>query len=219
MAAILIACPLEGGLSLALHAASLVYLPRLAEADLAATLVRLRPTVLVTRSVPPSAILETWRSVVRTGPLSVVVSEGISRVIVPAEIAGIAVYECSGNDSITVLAKVDRLVAAARSNHGPVTRSGGGDVTLVGAGIVNLITALRLRQSGFGVSVVDACPDPRTDAHWSRYGCTNGGANARMFTLTEADVYRPGAAGTTQFGVPVSGGGWRVRDAEMPSRR
>ena len=214
MVAILIACPLEGGLSVGLHAAALVYIPRLAQADLAVTLVRLRPTVLVTRSVPPSAILETWRSVVPSGSLSIVVLDRISKPILPTDIAGIAVYECSGNDSITVLAKVDRLVAAARWNHGPATRFAGGDVTLVGAGIVNLITALRLRQSGFVVSVVDASPDPRTGAHWSRYGCTNGGANARMFTLTEADVYRPGVAGTTQFGVPASDGGWRVRDAE-----
>ena len=62
-------------------------------------------------------------------------------------------------------------------------------VVLVGAGIVNLVTALYLVRHGYEVTVYDRAPDPRADAPWSAYGCTRGGGDGRMFTLTEADSY------------------------------
>jgi D-amino-acid dehydrogenase len=91
-------------------------------------------------------------------------------------------------------------------------------VTLVGAGAVNLITALRLAQAGNEITVIDAAPDPRADADWTRYGCTHGGGDGRMFTLTEADSYNSRAR--NQSGAPndllwrgISDHGWRVTPA------
>ncbi|WP_125727171.1 FAD-binding oxidoreductase [Kibdelosporangium aridum] len=70
----------------------------------------------------------------------------------------------------------------------PVGTSGD-SVALVGAGIVNLVTALTLVRAGYRVEVFERAPDPRADADWTAYGCTRGGGDGRMFTLTEADSY------------------------------
>jgi glycine/D-amino acid oxidase-like deaminating enzyme len=97
-------------------------------------------------------------------------------------------------------------------------------VTLIGAGIVNLITALRLSREGYRIAFCEAGPDPRAGHHWSAYGCTHGGGNARMFTLTEADSYHDhgdGAAhaGDGGFGLPLTEGGWRLREPRAPAER
>jgi len=63
------------------------------------------------------------------------------------------------------------------------------NVLLVGAGLVNLITAHRLAAEGFSVHIVDGGPDPTNNAHWKAYGCSRGGDDARMFTLSEMDNY------------------------------
>ncbi|MFJ3303894.1 NAD(P)/FAD-dependent oxidoreductase [Streptomyces sp. NPDC086549] len=62
------------------------------------------------------------------------------------------------------------------------------EVVLIGAGIVNLMTALYLCEDGYRVTVVDRSPAPG-NGHWSRYGCTHAGDDARMFTFTEMDSY------------------------------
>lgn len=62
-------------------------------------------------------------------------------------------------------------------------------VAVVGSGIVGLMTAFELTQLGYQVDVFDRTPDPRDGADWSAYGCTHGGENARMFSLTECDNY------------------------------
>ncbi|RDW58847.1 hypothetical protein BP6252_13323 [Coleophoma cylindrospora] len=62
-------------------------------------------------------------------------------------------------------------------------------VLLVGAGIMNLVAAEHLAVRGFHVRIVDASPDPRTCQDWTCLGATHAGADARMFTPTEADSY------------------------------
>jgi glycine/D-amino acid oxidase-like deaminating enzyme len=62
-------------------------------------------------------------------------------------------------------------------------------VAMIGAGLVNLVTAHRLLQDGYSVEIIDAGPDPRLNAHWLEYGCSRGGDDARMFTLSEMDNY------------------------------
>lgn len=87
-------------------------------------------------------------------------------------------------------------------------------VVLVGAGAVNIVTALRIIASGRAVLMLDSGPDPRLDRPWQEYGCTRGGANARMFTATEADQYSGLAVSeqsATVFEVPPSAHGWDVR--------
>ncbi|ALG08662.1 NAD(P)/FAD-dependent oxidoreductase [Kibdelosporangium phytohabitans] len=84
------------------------------------------------------------------------------------------------------------LAAAERdfADRVPVpTATAGRAVVMVGAGVVNLVSALALARSGYQVDVYERSPDPRADADWTAYGCTRGGGDGRMFTLTEADSY------------------------------
>lgn len=86
-------------------------------------------------------------------------------------------------------------------------------VVVVGAGIVGLMTAWELTRAGYRVHLVDAGPDPRSRQDWRRFGCTRGGGNARMFTLTEADNYNdqgPSPTTSPAFRIAVSQGGWRI---------
>jgi glycine/D-amino acid oxidase-like deaminating enzyme len=115
----------------------------------------------------------------------------------------------------------EALAAAERgwADSRPVaTGTGGESVTLVGAGIVNLISALYLARAGYKVVVCERSPDPRDDAHWTAYGCTRGGGDGRMFTLTEADSYNGRAGpGNDLLTRPVSEDGWLVAMPGSPS--
>lgn len=62
-------------------------------------------------------------------------------------------------------------------------------VTFVGCGVVNLISAHLVASKGYEVSMIDAKPDPRSRPTWDKLGCSSGGGNARMFTLSEMDNY------------------------------
>jgi D-amino-acid dehydrogenase len=91
-----------------------------------------------------------------------------------------------------VVRSVEELVEAERAwaDRLPVpVGTSGNSITVVGAGIVNLVSALYLVRAGYRVTVVDKAPDPRANEHWTAYGCTRGGGDGRMFTLTEADSY------------------------------
>lgn len=90
-----------------------------------------------------------------------------------------------------------------------------GHVIMIGAGILNLMTAWRLKCASYDVDVYDGGPGPTPDPSWADQGCTLGGDNARMFTLTEADVYHQETAavsGATEslLELPISRGGWRI---------
>lgn len=88
------------------------------------------------------------------------------------------------------------------------------DVTLVGAGIVNLVTGFMLQAEGYAVRFVDAGPEPQADAHWTAYGCSRGGDDARMFTLSEMDNYNDKIVSPQMNGVfnaRVGDLGWDVR--------
>ena len=89
-----------------------------------------------------------------------------------------------------------------------------GHVAIVGAGIVNLVTAWRLASAGYRTDVYDSGPGPVPAPEWASHGCTMAGDNARMFTLTEADVYHRDIVvplkGPSLLGIAVSDGGWRA---------
>ena len=208
--AVLIVCPLSGMNVEHANSHGLTYLPELADAELPATLEALCSRVLIARRTPRPAALSAWRAALPSGPLILVTVDDRDP---GGQVAGISVHRCAADaDGASIVARAERLWALAclpRRAAGPAVR--GRTVTLVGAGIVNLITALQLCRAGFAVRVFDACPDPRSGAHWTRYGCTSGGENARMFTVTEADVYHPFYGAGTQFGVPASAGGWQIR--------
>nr|AGS49300.1 hypothetical protein [uncultured bacterium esnapd2] len=87
----------------------------------------------------------------------------------------------------------------------------GNSVAMVGAGIVNLMSALTLVRAGYQVDVYERSPDPRADADWTAYGCTRGGGDGRMFTLTEADSYNSRSwPGNDLLTRPITDHGWLV---------
>lgn len=89
----------------------------------------------------------------------------------------------------------------------------GSPVLLVGAGIVNLMSALALSKLGCQVTLIERSRDPREAGDWRGYGCTNGGQDARMYSVTEYDNYNE--KGSSLYGgmreaftTPVLEGGW-----------
>ena len=146
---------------------------------------------LAVRSVAPEVVITTALEAVPAGPVVVPAGDDVTQALIGAERA------CA--DALPV----------------PITAAEGRSVTLVGAGIVNLISALSLTREGYRVTVYDRAPDPRADAHWTAYGCTRGGGDGRMFTLTEADSYNsrsrnPDGTSNELLTRPVSAHGWGV---------
>ncbi len=111
--------------------------------------------------------------------------------------------------------RVEREEAAA-----PETIVGRTKVLLVGAGLVNLVTGFRLQQEGYAVHFIDARPDPGAAHPWTAYGCTHGGDDARMFTLSEMDNYNDRQVSLTMnnlFRRSVTELGWNVHWKETLS--
>lgn len=89
----------------------------------------------------------------------------------------------------------------------------GREVLVVGAGLVNLVTAYRLMEQGWKVRIIDGAADPASKAPWMSLGCSHGGDDARMFTLSEMDNYNDRRICPTMngyFNSNVSPVGWRV---------
>jgi D-amino-acid dehydrogenase len=87
-------------------------------------------------------------------------------------------------------------------------------VLMVGAGLVNLVTAYQLQQAGYAVQILDARPDPANCSPWAAFGCSHGGDDARMFTLSEMDNYNDRQVSLTMnnlFRRSVTELGWNVR--------
>jgi glycine/D-amino acid oxidase-like deaminating enzyme len=189
---------------------------------LASALVRTRPSVLLARSTLHPAAARAWRAAMPGVPL-LFLGAGQAR---DHELASLGILcrelpeEWMANTALAALTFAERSWTEAVTCEAQPARAAprrGGTVALVGGGIVNLITALTLTRAGYEVTLYDAAPDPRSDGDWSAYGCTRGGDNARMFTLTEADNYndkRYPASGeiNTLLERPVSDGGWRISD-------
>jgi len=94
-------------------------------------------------------------------------------------------------------------------------------VALIGAGLVNLITAHALQKAGYALRIIDAGPDPRDDAPWLIYGCSRGGGDARMFSLSEMNNYHDKRGVRTrnqQFRHSVQERGWAIYREETLSR-
>lgn len=123
---------------------------------------------------------------------------------------------------INVLAPATSVVAAFRAVEQRICNDQFGDhvhtdlreeVTFIGAGIVNLITAHYALKAGYSVRIIDARPDPRRKTHWRSLGCSAGGGDARMFTLSEMDNYNCRTIHDDmnwQFSRPVTERGWNV---------
>lgn len=212
--------------------------------DLRSALTSLRPDALVVRELPDPELLEEWQAALGGGSPFVVEAErrppgeaGVVRVwraldgrlvtIVEDEIdPGALVHRVVPAEDEHELAPFLALERAYRSETAAAARprpadgagaGGGRRVVLVGAGVVNLVTALALVDNGYEPVVVERAPDPRSTAPWTSFGCTRGGGNARMFTLTECDNYNEktgSAPGGTLFRQPICKAGWGVCDPE-----
>ncbi len=200
---------------------AVLYRPELAVVDehiLGYELARTRPDALLTRRAFGGAAARTWRTACPQQHLVVIMIGGkdsfplggaptgiLSRVVTPSEdslVEALAAAENAWFDAV-VEAKLAMERTRARATSG---RS----VVMVGAGAVNLVTALRLAREGYEATIYEKSPDPRAGAHWEHYGCSRGGGDARMVTLTEADGYYFGETGGAPFRTPIRDGGWRV---------
>jgi glycine/D-amino acid oxidase-like deaminating enzyme len=96
----------------------------------------------------------------------------------------------------------------------PPTATRDEHVVMVGAGIVNLMTAWRLASAGYRIDIYDTGAGLPSTPDVMGYGCTLAGGNARMFTLTEADVYNTDtlakSAKSSVLDIAISAGGWRA---------
>lgn len=212
---------------------NVLYRPGLGAVDecvLGRELAREKPDALLTKRVLGRAAARTWRAAC-TGRQLVLVMIGqhgtgalnesfegiINRVVMTSDdsLVGIlATAENAWTDAVL------RAHPATRRNRG---RAGSNQsVAMVGAGVVNLVTALWLVREGYQkISIYEKAPDPRAGVHWTSYGCSRGGGDARMFTLTEADGYYFGAPHGTPDVLCISArnGGWRITGSTPLSRR
>lgn len=230
----LIVVPDESNKSACL-ADELIYASHLGDATdklFADALVASEANVVIHQREFDRATLGCWRAAHRSGPLvSVRIGQGshpVASLAHPDEWARLEGV-CEGVHLLAVPTSEDALAralgAAERTRQHAVSprvrlaQSLGGrapKVLMIGLGVVNLVTAYKLATAGFEVSALDAGPDPRLERSWRSYGCSRGGANARMFTLTEADDYHDRALGrqpvNAQFRRPVSRRGWMLCD-------
>jgi len=216
---------------------SVIYRPDLANnAALEGALLQHKPRVLVIDGCPPDEPAITgWRKAMGDQP-HVMIHTAISTSDRPPAVfrrAGIetqAIFSSQPavhSDDLEVLARAEayltyhealpRLKAAGLTDNPSASRSR--SVIAVGAGIVNLVTAWELARAGYQLTIVDACPDPRTKPDWRRLGTTHGGGNARMFSLTGADNYNEEGSliysgMNLVFRKKISEGGWLTRAAQ-----
>lgn len=219
---ILLTYPSSEDVPAAARSGNISYRPDLADAcadTIARALSAEKPDVLVTRSPVAPAALAAWRTARPDVPLLVVgtgvVGEGFHGGQADDGVGGHGIVYRRADDTLGALRIAERVWNEAVSTVPPARPSTERSVTLVGGGVVNLVTALHLVRHGYEVALYDSAPDPRSNGHWTAYGCTRGGGDGRMFTLTEADGYHSRARradGTSNdlLGRPISDYGWLV---------
>ena len=215
------------------------YRPDLDAADaeaLETALVDARPDVLITKQPPTPSVVRSWVDVAAPRPVLIVhvaVNRGemstrwpelpgvnikiaeVSRDAAPqTQVEAMAIAERLYTRHVTCGGNARILARARRGSPGQAP-----SVTLVGAGIVNLITAYYLQQAGYRITVFDGAPDPRRSAPWTAFGCSRGGDDARMFTLSEADDYHdqseaPHPEANRYFRHDIRQLGWLIGDDE-----
>jgi len=231
---ILAACSFDSAVLPSILADNIIYRPDLARKGkrfLSHALLLLQPDVLVVDELPDEDVLASWKIAMRSKNVSLVYlrkSDGD----VKGEIAGVPIYICEtlmspeGEMQPFIIAEnLNRVELASATTLYRVPQKKLRSVIIVGGGIVNLISAYYLSKSDYKVTILDASPDPRDSQHWSRYGCTRGGENARMFALSEADNYNDkivqDADANSLFRRTVSECGWDIRadrDSELESK-
>jgi glycine/D-amino acid oxidase-like deaminating enzyme len=153
--------------------------------------------ILVTDRVPPATTTKEWAQA-RARTVIVLVALSESDVGCEASCDGCAVIVKFGQGTIPVNAALavaegfytrEITSKSAFRNVERAAHGGGKKVLVVGAGIVGLLTSLKLVDEGYSVVVIEKSNDPNREEDWLALGCTHGGENARMFSLTECDNY------------------------------
>jgi len=200
---ILIAYPVAEDVLLAILNDNVIYRPDLQTKGsrfVGKALTELRPDVLIAQDLPDEQAVRSWESATPESARFIVqkVNSQPAGEARQFWFAGVPVFPTVPDDrihadiqllSLAERINTERLLRGQVGNKSVVSARQKVSVVLVGAGIVNLITAYYLAEAGYSIAIYDASPDPRKSEHWSRYGCTCGGGDARMFTLTEADNY------------------------------
>ncbi|MCF6254702.1 MAG: FAD-binding oxidoreductase [Gammaproteobacteria bacterium] len=226
---LLITYPLDDKVLTTILADNITYRPDLeikGKRFLQPTLAKHRPDILITRTLPSEAILCDWYAAMPSPPAIILV--GQLSITTLKTIGGIRIYQPEENldihPDLWALQLAERistrkLAIPAMSASRPKNKQ----VILVGAGIVNLITAFYLVRADYHVVIIDALQDPRDNGLWSDYGCSHGGHDARMFTLTEADSYhdqsppQKGKKHNSLFRNVVGNLGWDARKPQNES--
>ncbi len=211
---------------------NVVYRPDLeskADHELGRALRAAIPDILMTRKIPNSDQVRAWRVTHSSRPQSIVlIGHKDHEREVAVTICGVRVWLIDEADS-SVLPEIAafRLAEELNANwlgeqanqlaacHVAKNTSAcdSRTVAMVGAGVVNLITSYYLVQAGYRVSIFDGSPEPGNDANWSRYGCTYGGNDARMFSMAEArhhliKPHRPSEPAGWEFDRSIVAQGW-----------
>ncbi|MQY06800.1 NAD(P)/FAD-dependent oxidoreductase [Actinomadura macrotermitis] len=194
--------------------------PVLAGPSRIAALMRHRPDALITWTPLDAAERESWQATAEGDPRVVALlgggpaphDDGAEPAVHHLPAGGVPPLELYTR----ALALAERNWFSAVAGAGvaaglAAAGRGRSSVALIGAGVVNLVTALRLVRDGHEVTVYDACPAPGGDASWEAHGCSWGGGDGRMFTLTEADGYHGNTVlGPVPFTRPLDEQGWCV---------
>lgn len=153
--------------------------------------------ILITDRAPANHTLGAWREA-RGRPVVVLVSEALGNSDCISGHSDDAIMVFFGDASTPISKALSvaeniyaRQITAKRALVALGAHSGkrAERVLVVGAGIVSLMTALHLVENGYCVEIVEKSGDPRVKPDWLSLGCTHGGENARMFSLTECDNY------------------------------
>lgn len=227
---ILLLDPLENTLLERLLADNVTYRPDLLRKNqevLAGALIASGADAIVTSEPLPLAAIHEWSTARPSSTYWVRVASDVntrSSNEAPAKKAGsenkLVILHAHGDDAFTAYVAAFRVLEqdfTQRNVHTPalptIAIAGSKQVLLIGAGLVNLITAHALQRTGYTVKLVDAGPDPRDAAVWTAYGCSRGGDDARMFTLSEMDNYNDrevSMAMNSLFQRNVTEAGWNV---------
>lgn len=210
-----------------LRAGNVFYRPDLLEqpAELTETLTAAPVDAIVTRADIASAIIDAWTATrTPTYLVHVVVEQDVAARNEGADVPrrGLSRFTAHGADDAAAYVAAFELLEQEAMRHLPLFGDAGErdrsrhaveTVALIGAGLVNLVTATTLQKAGYAVRIIDADPDPRDDAPWAAYGCSRGGGDARMFSLSEMNNFHDKQSLRTmnqQFRRSVQDRGWVV---------
>ncbi len=187
-----------------------------------------QPHVLMTRQLPEEDTISDWKIKDSHQSNFIILITSSEKLLSKTieKIADIPIYyvseEIENYPEIQALSLAEEInrknladsIYKSLLSHLPKNSENQQKIAIVGAGIVNLVTAYYFLQEGYKISLFDASSDPRLPTeNWRKFGCTYGGNDARMFTLSEAYHhlnlgYIVNQNMNRQFHLGINKGGW-----------